>query len=190
MEILSKIIQSRGTPGILIFDLAGRLVFSNQVAMEMQLVQPAGETGEMTTVSHEIRSFCALLVGDSERQATVEECDLDCQVLTGAGRFFYSVRPFLIGNDDGGLETHLLFLVERVVRQHEVDLEKSGREFGLTKREAEVAGLVCCGCSNKEISDRLFISEFTVKNHMKRIMKRVGAVSRSQIFSLLQRSGP
>ncbi len=42
-----------------------------------------------------------------------------------------------------------------------------------TLRQQQLVGLVAKGLTNKEIASRLNISEYTVKNHVRRIMKRV-----------------
>jgi len=51
----------------------------------------------------------------------------------------------------------------------------------LGKREAEVAGLVAEGLSNKQIGARLFISERTVDSHVRSILNKLGFNSRAQI---------
>ena len=50
----------------------------------------------------------------------------------------------------------------------------------LTLRQQHLTALVAKGWTNKEIAAHLNLSEFTVKNHVHRIMKQVGATSRSQ----------
>ena len=50
----------------------------------------------------------------------------------------------------------------------------------LTQREAEVLQLVAKGASNKEIATELFISENTVKTHMRNIMDKLHLANRSQ----------
>jgi predicted ATPase/DNA-binding NarL/FixJ family response regulator len=51
----------------------------------------------------------------------------------------------------------------------------------LGKRQAEVAGLVAEGLSNKQIGARLFISERTVDSHVRSILNKLGVNSRAQI---------
>jgi predicted ATPase/DNA-binding CsgD family transcriptional regulator len=51
----------------------------------------------------------------------------------------------------------------------------------LARREAEVAGLVAEGLSNKQIGTRLFISERTVDGHVRNILNKLGFNSRAQI---------
>lgn len=47
--------------------------------------------------------------------------------------------------------------------------------------------LICDGLTNKEISERLFISEYTVKDHIKNIMEKMGASSRGEIIAIFIR---
>jgi len=48
----------------------------------------------------------------------------------------------------------------------------------LTIRQQQLVSLVARGLTNKEIASELNLSEFTVKNHLRRIMKQVDADSR------------
>lgn len=48
----------------------------------------------------------------------------------------------------------------------------------LSSRELEVLGLVANGEANKEIAERLGLSEFTVKRHVQNILRKLGAHSR------------
>jgi DNA-binding NarL/FixJ family response regulator len=50
----------------------------------------------------------------------------------------------------------------------------------LSSREVEILGLVSGGLSNREIADRLVISEGTVKNHLTNILGKLGARDRLQ----------
>ena len=52
----------------------------------------------------------------------------------------------------------------------------------LTSREREIIDLVCTGAANKEIAAMLFISENTVKNHMKNIMAKLRLQNRVQLI--------
>jgi DNA-binding CsgD family transcriptional regulator len=54
----------------------------------------------------------------------------------------------------------------------------------LSDRELEVLGLVAQGLPSAEIGARLFITEDTVKTHLRRISKRLGAVSRAHAVAL------
>lgn len=60
---------------------------------------------------------------------------------------------------------------------------------GLTIRQQQLISLVAKGLTNKEIASRLNLSEFTIKNHMHRIMKQVEAVSRHEAVEAARASG-
>ena len=59
----------------------------------------------------------------------------------------------------------------------------------LTEREIEVLKEVAGGKRNREIAERLFISEETVKVHIKHIMEKLGASDRTQAVSIGLRRG-
>jgi DNA-binding NarL/FixJ family response regulator len=67
--------------------------------------------------------------------------------------------------------------------------EKDGRgttPFELTHRQRQLMSLVAMGLSNKEIAANLNLSEFTVKNHIYRVMKQVDAQSRHEAVTLIR----
>jgi DNA-binding CsgD family transcriptional regulator len=61
--------------------------------------------------------------------------------------------------------------------------------LGVTKRELEILGLMADGLSNKEIADRIFISENTVKTHSSRLFEKLGARRRTQAIQVGKASG-
>ncbi len=59
----------------------------------------------------------------------------------------------------------------------------------LTARELEVLGLLAEGVSTSEISSRLFISLNTSRNHVQRVIAKLGAHSRLEAVAIARRSG-
>ncbi|SOC37338.1 EAL domain-containing protein [Ureibacillus acetophenoni] len=55
--------------------------------------------------------------------------------------------------------------------------------YSLSSRELDVLTLIVEGLTNKEISERLFISEHTVKNHITNILHKFDATDRVQVIS-------
>jgi DNA-binding CsgD family transcriptional regulator len=52
--------------------------------------------------------------------------------------------------------------------------------LGITPRELEILGLIAAGLSNREIADRIFVSENTVKTHANRLFDKLSAKRRTQ----------
>jgi DNA-binding CsgD family transcriptional regulator len=61
--------------------------------------------------------------------------------------------------------------------------------LGITPRELEILTLIAQGLSNREIADRLFVSENTVKTHCSRAFDKLGARRRTQAVQLGKQLG-
>ena len=57
----------------------------------------------------------------------------------------------------------------------------SYREHDITEKEYEVIQLVGDGYSNKEIADKLFLSEGTVRNYLSSILEKLELRDRTQL---------
>ncbi|MEV8639011.1 response regulator transcription factor [Streptosporangium sp. NPDC051023] len=87
---------------------------------------------------------------------------------------------------DSSVMGRLASMLARADRSAPVPAEggQAGEDEGgggvLTGREIEVLRLVAGGSTNREIASRLFLSEGTVKNHISRILGRLGLRDRTQ----------
>jgi two-component system, NarL family, response regulator DevR len=72
--------------------------------------------------------------------------------------------------------------VTRNVIERLAELSKgtTGPEVALSEREKEVILLIAQGCTNKEIALRLVVSPFTARNHVTRILDKLGLSRRSE----------
>jgi DNA-binding NarL/FixJ family response regulator len=59
----------------------------------------------------------------------------------------------------------------------------------LSLRQREILGLVAEGMSNSQIAGRLFLSESTVKQHLRATYKTLGVKNRTQAASVFRRGG-
>ena len=58
------------------------------------------------------------------------------------------------------------------------------RELGITRRELEILELIANGLSNREIAEKLFVSENTVKTHSSRLFNKLSARRRTQAVQM------
>jgi ATP/maltotriose-dependent transcriptional regulator MalT len=78
-------------------------------------------------------------------------------------------------------------VVEQVLVAAPVDFVRDDRKvatLGLTPRELEILELIAAGLSNREIGERVHVSENTVKTHSSRVFAKLGAQRRTQAVQL------
>ncbi len=66
---------------------------------------------------------------------------------------------------------------------------QNGDRKALTPRQLQLIRLVANGLTNMEIAANLNLSQFTVKNHLRRVMRRVDATSRCDAVELIRATG-
>lgn len=91
----------------------------------------------------------------------------------------YVVKPFALPN--------LLARMEAVLRRSSWNKNKIQNlnfdariETPLTEREQEVLTMVAKGSNNKDIAEKLFVKEVTVKTHLNNIFRKLKVTSRTQ----------
>lgn len=71
-----------------------------------------------------------------------------------------------------------------------IDMQYIKDRFDLSDREVDVIKCLCRGDTNKEIAERLFISDLTVKGHLKHIYQKMGAHTRAAVVSTVLANAP
>jgi DNA-binding CsgD family transcriptional regulator len=62
-------------------------------------------------------------------------------------------------------------------------------QLGITARELEILGAIADGLSTREIAEKLFVSENTVKTHASRLFEKLGAKRRTQAVQMGKDAG-
>jgi two-component system, NarL family, response regulator LiaR len=81
--------------------------------------------------------------------------------------------------------------VEVAVARHGPFVRDQARveALGVTPRELDILEAMAAGLSNKEIAERLFVSENTVKTHAARLFSKLSAKRRTQAVQLAKEAG-
>ena len=77
----------------------------------------------------------------------------------------------------------------RILPEIAANLAEHYSDEALTAREVEVLSQIAGGNRNRDIADKLFITEETVKVHIKHIMEKLGASDRTQAVAIGVRRG-
>jgi DNA-binding NarL/FixJ family response regulator len=81
-------------------------------------------------------------------------------------------------------------ITRRLIEQHVArGAQGTSRDLVLTERQADVVKLVARGLSNREIADRLFLAETTVKGYVSEVLAKYDLRDRTQLVVLAYESG-
>ena len=83
------------------------------------------------------------------------------------------------------VEVQVLVPVTGPFQRNETRVE----QLGITPRELEILEAMAAGLSNREIADRLFVSENTVKTHAARLFDKLSARRRTQAVQRAKEAG-
>ncbi len=109
----------------------------------------------------------------------------DQKMVTGLkiGADDYIVKPFVLPN----LLARMEAVLRRSIRQKEISQDVIQTQVPidlLTSKEKEVLQMVAKGESNKQIADKMFVKEVTVKTHLNSIFKKLKVANRTQAVLL------
>lgn len=145
--------------------------------------------------------------GEAVRELGIEQLDAGTHAsLLGALRQRLLLQPprggdpaqhFTLRRHDDGIAVAVTALAVATINgsrlivstkaQPAAAVDEDCRGLGLSRREIEVARLVCAGCGNCEIAQLLGISIRTVENHLRAIYSKVGVHSRTRLAARLRR---
>jgi DNA-binding CsgD family transcriptional regulator len=182
-----EVINQRSSPGVILFDSQGHFHFINQDARE--LIPSLGSgilTGEVMNLAlpQELVDFVNKMITKPIPDDPFNEPFLHSAVMPSSWGIPLSVRGFLLSPSEKSNGNHqFLVLVEMIAENREINLSQIQKRFAVTDREFEVLKLVIEGCSNQEISGKLFISPYTVKDHIRHLKQKLGVPSRQMLIA-------
>ena len=191
MEHLLDLIRKRQSPGILIIDRNGQLRYSNQEILVLlpNLLETDREGNPQANIPAEIFRICTVAKGTTaaDENDLPQDITTDCSLMVGGKEQVFSLRAFTVGGIGSNREDgYIMVLIERVVEKHTYNFEKVQNDHHLSAREMDVIKSLAQGLSNKEIAKKLYISEHTVKDHLKNIMAKMQVSSRNEILVALR----
>lgn len=158
VALISAVLEEEAADGI---DLARRLQTNSRVTKTVILLdQPT-----RTTVLQAFRSGARGVFCSRQSLESLSEC-------------LWSVHNGRVWASN----EHLEYLLEALGEPVPVRLRDAKGGVLLSKREEDVVSLVLEGLTNREIADRLGLSEHTIKNYLFRVFDKLGISNRSELI--------
>jgi len=195
MDSYSDIIQKRALAGVMILSAGKELLYVNEEARKFLRglmgkgdLEPDPADGKDVSLPEPIPSLCDELLsamgGEEKEEGEEKEGKkhfIYKNIVSMGEEYFLRAIPIhRISKKDGA--SHVMITVERFSTRLTADIGKICSRFGLTKRETEVLKGLARGMTNRDISGLLFISEHTVKDHVKSLMQKIGVNNRSLLI--------
>lgn len=174
------IVKKRQLPAVVVLDLALNILAVNTQADQRVSLDWVGPTGE--PVANPLRADVARLAGRLIEENLANPVVTDWAAVHVDGDSVYGLRAdFIAPPGSMGANRLVMVYVDTVSLKREIDFDAVRRRWGVSRREQDVLRLLYYGKSNREIAETLFISEYTVKDHIKAIMAKMTANNRAEI---------
>jgi DNA-binding CsgD family transcriptional regulator len=167
---------------VLMYDGSGGLVHANPRAAE--LFGMPGSSGPGSQVRTEAQRIAWALAAAAQRSGTTKGSNETLREVRAEGRV-YRLRGMLASGWMPGGEAGVLVTAAFEMVNPLTDIELRSR-YGLSAREIEVARLVAAGLSNNEVAEKLGVSYFTARNHVERLLSKLGVGNRSRVGAVLR----
>ena len=188
VTILDNIIERRAVPGVLSFDAKGTLLYMNAEAdlLNQQILggSISNGTSPKAVLPPEILDMCLDLQQEMALHSSPQDFEkIELRRVTGDLNFPVLLRGFLLPDLQGNGDASLLILMEKIGRQTRIIPTQTAERFRLTEREQEIVKYIADGRTNKEIAQSLSISEHTVKEHVRHLLKKTKTSTRTAVLA-------
>jgi DNA-binding CsgD family transcriptional regulator len=183
----SQSLQQQGTTGVILFTSTGQLLFINTEAQAFtRQLQPLStrETGTCL-IPEQIHTIVHDLIGRLIHCNHPKDCEsIQVERLCFANDQRFLLRGFCIPDAPLAENSRFLVIMEKLNQQKlECPDANMQQRYHLTEREQMVIIYLMLGFTNKEIANRIHLSEYTVKEHLKRIMHKTQTTTRTGLLA-------
>lgn len=180
-------LKQQGATGIILFTSTGQLLFMNSEAQAFtRRLQPLStrENGACL-IPEEIHSVVRDLIGRLMRCDHPKDCEsIQVERLCFANDQRLLLRGFCIPDEPLAKNSRFLVIMEQLSQQTlKYPDANMQQRYHLTEREQMVIMYLMLGFTNKEIANRIHLSEYTVKEHLKRIMHKTQTTTRTGLLA-------
>ncbi|HEV8619954.1 MAG TPA: LuxR C-terminal-related transcriptional regulator [Nitrospiraceae bacterium] len=180
-------LPQQGATGIILFNSTGQLLFMNTEAQAFtRQLQPLSTRENGTClIPEKIHTVVRDLIGrlmHCDHPKDCESIQVERLCFTNDQRLL--IRGFCIPDEPLARNSRFLIIMEKLNQQKiecpDADMQQ---RYRLTEREQMVIIYLMLGFTNKEIANRINLSEYTVKEHLKRIMQKTQTTTRTGLLA-------
>ncbi len=164
--------------GAVVFDSPGQRTLTRNVAIEGMLRRETDAAALLDAVKRAARA--AAWSPRNGKSAPATDSNAMSQGWRSAGGRYYRLRAIRLPSGAMTPNEAILVLIQPVGPPVPEATELM-RRFGFTRREADVAGRLAHGRSDREIAGELGLSQHTVRHHAESIFTKVGVTSRKAL---------
>ena len=181
--------EQRAGPGIVVMSAAMQLLHMNRQASELsKQINAAEHGGNIVKSAHGVlptalTELCGEIVKALHVRTEAKDWEqFEIKRVTGNPDQPVLLRGFGLPDRGGVQFARLVVTLEELGRRQQLNTDQAKEKFQLTNREQSVVEHLAKGWTNKEIANALQITEQTVKEHIKHIMRKTNATTRTGIL--------
>ncbi len=179
-------VQQHASTGVVLFNSTGQLLFMNHEAqLFIRQLQPLSTRENGTClIPEEIHAVVRDLISrlmDCDHPKDCEAIQVERLCFTPDNRLL--IRGLCLPDTPLPRNSRFLIIVEQLRHKLECPDTNIQQRYHLTEREQMVIIYLMLGFTNKEIANRLNLSEYTVKEHLKRIMQKTKTTTRTGLLA-------
>lgn len=182
------LVDQRAGSGIVVLSASMQLLHMNRQASELAKKINASEHGSANKSAHGVlpaalTELCGEIIKALHVRTEAKDWEqFEVKRVTGDPNQPVLLRGFGLPDPSGIQAARLVVTMEELGRRQNLNTEHARERFQLTNREQAVVEHLAKGWTNKEIANALEITEQTVKEHIKHIMRKTNATTRTGIL--------
>lgn len=169
--------NSAKAPGLLLFNTTGTLLSINDEARELLAQMPPGAQAPTSFGVH----IPAWIHSTAASAGVLADENVRIRARTQDGQWLVFHATCM--RDADGSPTQTAVVIEPAKASDVASLLTAA--YGLTDRELEITQLIARGLSSAQLAGKLFVSQHTVRDHVKAIFAKTGVTSRGELVAKL-----
>ncbi len=177
--------DARSGPALLLFTPCLHLLYMTPEASALNECLTRANVGAARgVIPMEVVTLCDEILAELRLRRDLKECEqVQIRRVVGESGSSVLLRGFGLPGPGGLQDARVLILMEAVASRKNATPPRAKERYSLTDREQAVLVALLTGLTSKEIATRLQVTEYTVKEHLKHLMRKTGTTTRTGLLA-------